>query len=337
MSEALKAVTLLMGNLISPSKSESTQRGLLNQGDERRAACDLRPGGHLPRGPARRDRRRGVFPLDRRSAVPFPSANKRLQSRLPPRAPPWKRRKTSSGEHCGPESLKQPASCPPRRLPSAEELVTTRSLLLRTVAALTLTAGLSLLCVLFVDRPAASFLHEHSAVGSDLWQLGPRWSDRLKYFSALAIFFVVVWRDLEEGRPRASRAPGHGGQPDRRYRAEGRAEMGLRPLLAGNVDPRQSLLDRPRRLWLSPVPRRHRIRLVPFGTRRRGLLGRRDSVDRLSSRAMVLCGRLRRAVHRLGGDELPFRQRRPGGAAIGWITGVYMARLFRLDQPRTPP
>ena len=77
--------------------------------------------------------------------------------------------------------------------------MTTRSLLLRTVAALTLTAGLSLLCVLFVDRPAASFLHEYSAVGSDLWQLGPQSSDRLKYFSALAIFFVVVWPVWKKG------------------------------------------------------------------------------------------------------------------------------------------
>ena len=90
--------------------------------------------------------------------------------------------------------------------------------------------------------------------------------------------------------------------------------MGLRPLLAGNVDPRQSLLDRPRRLWLSPVPRRHRIRLVPFGTRRRGLLGRRDSVDRLSSRAMVLCGRLRALCIALAGMNYHFVGDVLGGA-----------------------
>ena len=52
---------------------------------------------------------------------------------------------------------------------------------------------------------------------------------------------------------------------------------------------------------------------------------------------MVLCGRLRALCIALAGMNYHFVSDVLGGAAIGWITGVYMARLFRLDQPRTPP
>ena len=47
--------------------------------------------------------------------------------------------------------------------------------------------------------PLATFVHEHVAVGRDLWQLGPRLSDRLKYFVPLAIVLVVAWRIWQKG------------------------------------------------------------------------------------------------------------------------------------------
>lgn len=215
--------------------------------------------------------------------------------------------------------------------------MTTRSLLLRTVAALTLTAGLSLLCVLFVDRPAASFLHEYSAVGSDLWQLGPRWSDRLKYFSALAIFFVVVWRVWKKG---------------------GRVQAVLLAM-AANLIVVTALKDGLKwafgrywpETWTHGNPSWIAHGAYGFHPFHGGIAyasfpsGHAAVVFSVAAILWIGCPRGRWCYAAvcgalciaLAGMNYHFVSDVLGGAAIGWITGVYMARLFRLDQPRTPP
>ncbi len=215
--------------------------------------------------------------------------------------------------------------------------MTTKSLLLRTAAAAILTAGLVFLCVRFVDRPLASFVHEHSPVGPELWRWAPTLSDRLKYLLPAAIVCVVVWRILKKGGRlqavflaiaadlvvvtvlknglkwafgRYWPEAWHPGDPS--WIATG--AYGFHPFHGGS--------------GCASFPSGHAA--VVFSVA--AILWLCHPRGRWLYAAVCggLCVALVGLNYHFLGDVL-------AGAVLGWITGVYTARLFHLNAPGGPP
>ena len=119
----------------------------------------------------------------------------------------------------------------------APTIVTAPALLTRTIAALLSGAILVVACYFFVDWGVARFVHDHCAdtrpggmAGVSVRLSGIRGGGGHPRHGPVA---AVAAR-----RPAPDRAPGHLGRPGRGLYSEVVGEMGLRPLLARDVESR---------------------------------------------------------------------------------------------------
>ncbi len=80
-----------------------------------------------------------------------------------------------------------------------ENTAANRLLLYKTALALLVGAVLVSVCYYFVDRPVATFIHQHQICNQRLLDVPPLLSDWLKACAAPMIIVVVVWRLWKPG------------------------------------------------------------------------------------------------------------------------------------------
>ena len=209
--------------------------------------------------------------------------------------------------------------------------MTERSPLTQTAVALILGVVLVVICYFFVDRPVAWFVHDHGSWMHGLLRWPPLISDWLKDGALPAMIVVVLWWAWKPAAV-CRRCSWRFGQRDCDHGPQTTAEMGLRPLLARNVDQRQSLLDQPRRLWLLSLSRRRRVRVFSLRSCGGDLLRAVDPLAQLFAMEMAVIVLIGGSVCvALVGMNYHFVSDVIAGAMLGSITGMCMTRLFGLS------